>query len=223
MRTIGKFTAFCALAIGLFANQRGVGQELLTVEFANGLKIEVEQEKIRIAGFEIDLNRRGPAAGTAIHRTAELIGAEVRSPQGESIGVVEQLLMDAQTGATPYAVIEHRDMEQGEPQLYVVPWKYLLWQSGGPAEEETALYCVLNLEQGTLEGAPSFTADDWPDFSQPRWNQAIEDYYENWQAENAPPEIVEDVTDDAPRGRPRLLERRRAARHEAEAEQPSDE
>jgi BON domain/PRC-barrel domain len=106
------------------------------------------------------MQRRKLWLGTTILRN------RVRTSTGEDIGKIEDVIVDAADQRLIYAVL----MVDGYPELFVVPWSSF---SASPWPD----YTLLNVDRKTLEQGPSFNPADWPDITDPGWEQRIRDHY----------------------------------------------
>jgi hypothetical protein len=106
------------------------------------------------------MQRRKSWLGTTILRN------RVRTSTGEDVGKIEDVIIDSGTSQLIYAVL----MVDGYPELFVVPWSLF---SSSPSPD----YVLLNTDRRTLERAPAFNPADWPDITDPAWEQRIRDYY----------------------------------------------
>src|SRR5262245_4057188 len=98
-----------------------------------------------------------------------LIGSRVYSGSGESLGKIDELVVDSDTGGVPYAVVA-LDEASAAGRLFVVPWSEL--------DISTARdYAVLNVRKDFVERAPTFDRDHWPDLRDPAWQGRVADYY----------------------------------------------
>jgi sporulation protein YlmC with PRC-barrel domain len=85
-----------------------------------------------------------------------LVGDSVRNSEGEDLGTVEDLMIDLDTGCIVYAVISFGGFLGLGDKLFAIPWASLRVDM----EEE----CFrLNIDRETLEKAPGFDKDNWPD------------------------------------------------------------
>lgn len=121
-------------------------------------------------------------AGPAFIRASELMDQEVMNSTNEDIGNIEDLLVSTQPGAMDYAVMSFENVEGMEitaDQLYAIPLNQLNFAN---ATEESMF--TFDVDPSVLEQAPSFTADNWPQFSSPTENMQ--------QQESAPAEGMEE-------------------------------
>jgi hypothetical protein len=99
-----------------------------------------------------------------------LIGDEVTNPQGEDLGHIRELMIDARTGRVAYAVLSFGGILGMGDKLFAVPWPFLRLNQ----QDKTF---VLDVSRQRLEEAPGFDKDHWPDMADIGWADAIERYY----------------------------------------------
>ncbi len=91
-----------------------------------------------------------------VSRASLILGTPVSNAHGESLGAIHDLVLDANTGGIAYAVVSYGGVLTIGNKLFAVPWKALRWQV------ETEHY-VLDLALSTLNTAPGFDQQLWPD------------------------------------------------------------
>jgi sporulation protein YlmC with PRC-barrel domain len=111
-----------------------------------------------------------------------LTGDRVRNSAGEDLGKVEQIMIDIPSGRVAYAVVSFGGFLGIGDKLFAVPWNALRIDEG---EHEF----VLNIDRKTLENAPGFNKDSWPDMADPTFGVAIHQHY------GSTPYWEHDVTD----------------------------
>jgi sporulation protein YlmC with PRC-barrel domain len=99
-----------------------------------------------------------------------LLNQHVRSRAGESLGKIEDIVVDADTGNIQYAVLSLGGMVGMADKLYAIPWPLLQISSARD-------YFGLNVDREVLERAPGFERSHWPDFRDSMWRQSIYNYY----------------------------------------------
>ncbi len=99
-----------------------------------------------------------------------LKGDGVRNAAGESLGNIEEFMIDLESGKIAYAVLSFGGFLGLGNKLFAVPWKTL---SLDPARHEF----VLNVDKEFLKRAPGFDKDHWPDMTDRTWGAGIFDYY----------------------------------------------
>ena len=121
-------------------------------------------------------------ATTDTRETSRLISAEkvggtpVENPQGESLGHINDVMIDKVSGQVGYAVLKYGSLLGLGGKLFAVPWDILKYRTARNAY-------VIDVPQDRLANAPSFTEDRWPDMGDRSWNESVHDYYgssANW-------------------------------------------
>ncbi len=100
-----------------------------------------------------------------------IIGDNVRNPQGEDLGKIEELMIDLDTGRIAYAVLSFGGFLGMGDKLFAIPWSILKLS----ASEHKF---VLDVPKEMLEKAPGFDKNNWPDTGDRRWQEQIYSYYE---------------------------------------------
>jgi hypothetical protein len=79
-------------------------------------------------------------------------------------------MLDTQEGRVSYAVLSFGGVMGMGNKLFAIPWQQL---QVDPREERM----VLDIPRETLENAPGFDKDNWPDFADPSIGAGIDTYY----------------------------------------------
>jgi sporulation protein YlmC with PRC-barrel domain len=105
-----------------------------------------------------------------------LMGTRVlKSPEGEELGHIEEIMLDVRTGWISYAVLSFTGFPGIVDQRFPVPWNALRID-----RDEF----ILDLDRQTLEGAPHFPKDNWPDMADPAFGRLVHKHYgteQYWQ------------------------------------------
>jgi sporulation protein YlmC with PRC-barrel domain len=99
-----------------------------------------------------------------------LTGDRVRNASGEDLGKIEDLMIDVQNGRVAYAVLSFGGIIGVGDKLFAIPWQALSLR-----EDEHKF--VLDVDKDTLENAPGFDKDNWPDMTAPDWGASIYRHY----------------------------------------------
>ncbi|HJT88558.1 MAG TPA: PRC-barrel domain-containing protein [Bryobacteraceae bacterium] len=99
-----------------------------------------------------------------------LMGERVRNSAGDSLGKVEEIMLDVPTGRIAYAVLSFGGALGIGKKLFAVPWEALTLND---REHEF----VLNVDKQTLEDAPGFDKENWPDMADPAWGSKVHRHY----------------------------------------------
>ena len=115
--------------------------------------------------------RASQAGNVSSLHASKLIGAEVKSNNGEKLGKLEDIVIDAQTGRATFAVIGKGGvLKLGEKRL-PVPWQALRIDS----EKQVTL---LNADKDKLASAPTMQSDTFSDLDNQDFVVVVYKFYE---------------------------------------------
>jgi hypothetical protein len=97
-------------------------------------------------------------------------GTAVYNRAGERLGEVHNFMVDKYSGRVAYAVMSFGGFLGIGEKYHPLPWKVLTYDT------EMGGY-VVDLDEETLRGAPSFAGDEVPDWGRRDWDTRIHDYY----------------------------------------------
>jgi len=100
----------------------------------------------------------------------EVVGRKVVNLQGESLGKVEEVMLDSAPGRIAYAVLSFGGVLGLGDKLFAVPWNALRFDPQSEA-------FVLNADKRFLENAPGFDKENWPDMTNSAWRANVYSYY----------------------------------------------
>ncbi|MCM2281139.1 MAG: PRC-barrel domain-containing protein [Bdellovibrionaceae bacterium] len=103
----------------------------------------------------------------------ELIGEAVHGSQGELLGRIDDVMVDATDGRLAYVVLALEGSESSaQSRLFVIPWEALAIDTarGGDGWR-------LDADRIRLERAPGFDRGRWPNFADPQFALAVYDHY----------------------------------------------
>ncbi len=99
-----------------------------------------------------------------------LQGTSVRNRAGEDLGEIKALMVDLETGRVAYAVLSFGGFLGMGDKLFAMPWQAL--QVSQENEE-----VLLDVPRETLENAPGFDKDQWPDFAETEYGVLVYEHY----------------------------------------------
>lgn len=103
-----------------------------------------------------------------IVRTIDVIGKDVKSPQLETLGEIEEIVLDKLSGQARYVVLSFGGFLGLGEDYFAFPWKSISYDK---AEE-----CfILNVSKDKLNRDYGFDKDNWPDMA--TWPTTIDTYY----------------------------------------------
>jgi sporulation protein YlmC with PRC-barrel domain len=99
-----------------------------------------------------------------------LAGDPVRNAAGEDLGKIDEIMIDIPSGRIAYAVLSFGGFLGMGDKLFAVPWSAL------KVDEDEKCF-ILNIDKRTIEQAPGFNKNNWPDMSDTNWGNEISAYY----------------------------------------------
>jgi sporulation protein YlmC with PRC-barrel domain len=141
---------------------------------------------LAIVGLFLGMNgfaqeKKGPEKGDIGSKPAEgeqmnafmvdkIIGSKVINLKGETLGKIEDLVVDIDTGRIVYAILDSGGFLGIGSKLFPVPWKSL---AALPSEG----IFFLNQSKEQMEKAPAFDKKNLPDMGDMRWGANVFKYY----------------------------------------------
>ena len=102
--------------------------------------------------------------------SSTISGDKVVNRQGEDLGDIKDLMIDVDNGRVAYAVLEFGGFLGMDSKMFAVPL------SAMEIDTENHRF-VFSQSKETLESAPGFDKDDWPDFSDRAWGASVHSHY----------------------------------------------
>ena len=99
-----------------------------------------------------------------------LAGDSVRNSAGDDLGKVDEIMIDIPSGKVAYAVLSFGGVLRMGNKLFAVPWSAL-------SVDEDEKCFILDVDKQTLESAPGFDKDNWPDITDPEWGTQVNSFY----------------------------------------------
>jgi sporulation protein YlmC with PRC-barrel domain len=100
-----------------------------------------------------------------------LTGDSVRNVAGEDLGKIDEIMIDIPSGRVAYAVLSFGGFLGMGDRLFAVPWSAL------KVDEDEKCF-ILNVDRQTIEQAPGFDKNNWPDMSDANWGAQLSTYYQ---------------------------------------------
>jgi len=108
-------------------------------------------------------------------RASQLIGANIQNDNGESVGEINDLVIDGNTGRVRYAAVTYGGFLGMGSKLFAVPFDAFHVKSKPANSNDYVL--VLNVTKDQLKGAEGFDKDKWPDFADRNFTRELERRY----------------------------------------------
>ena len=125
-------------------------------------------EGVRITGASHLDDHSGP--GPEVMAASDFEGQDVINNQGESVGDIEEIMIDVRSGRIAYAVLAVGGFLGIGEKYFAIPWRALTL--------DTDRKCfILDVDKERLENAPGFDKDHWPSMADARWATDVHRYY----------------------------------------------
>lgn len=119
--------------------------------------------------FAAEMTQGSSMTGNQVFKASDLIGADVKNMQGESLGKINDLAINP-SGNIAFAVISRGGMLGVGNKYIPVPISALQIEQNGKVAR-------LDISKEKLDSAPSFTSNNWPDMSNKKWTEDTYRYY----------------------------------------------
>ena len=103
-------------------------------------------------------------------RSRTLFDYRVKSPQGEDLGKIEEVMIDMEVGRVAYAILSFGGFLGLGDKWVPVPWDAVTLQP-----DEKVL--ILKIEKEKLQKAPNFERTTLPELANRQWGSVIHAYY----------------------------------------------
>jgi sporulation protein YlmC with PRC-barrel domain len=113
---------------------------------------------------------RGTSEFRRILSAGTLEGDRIRNSAGEDLGKLEDIMIDVTSGRVAYAVLSFGGFLGIGNKLFAIPWQTLKL-------DEVNHEFILDVDRNTLENAPGFDKDNWPDMADPDFGNNVYNYY----------------------------------------------
>jgi sporulation protein YlmC with PRC-barrel domain len=125
------------------------------------------QEGARITGSAAE-NHNGP--GPEVMAASSFEGETVMNHQGDTLGEIEEIMLDIRSGRIAYAVLAVGGFLGMGEKYFAIPWRALTL--------DTDRKCfLLDVDKDTLQNAPGFDKEHWPTMADETWAGDIHRYY----------------------------------------------
>lgn len=121
----------------------------------------------RIVGEKTDLSGPGPQVMAA----DTLQGSTVVNPAGETLGEIQDIMIDIPTGRVAYAVLSFGGVLGIGSKLFAIPWNALTLDAGREC-------FMLDIDRERLKHAPGFDKSHWPSMADPGWTAQVHAFFD---------------------------------------------
>jgi sporulation protein YlmC with PRC-barrel domain len=102
--------------------------------------------------------------------TSAIIGDSVVNRAGESLGKIEEIMLDLEKGRVAYAVLSFGGVTEMGEKLYVIPFEALKL-------DNSREHFMLDVDKAKLKNAPSFDRNNPPQASDRTWGAEVYKFY----------------------------------------------
>ena len=161
-------SVFTATALACLGGVAAVGQE--SRERARPDQVKGNQPAGNLTPAILDEKTSG-----ATFRASQLIGTNIQNDQGQNVGEINDLVLDANRGRVRYVAVTYGGFLGVGDKLFAVPFEaFKVRQDPNDADDYVL---VLNVTQEQLKGAQGFDEDSWPDMADANWAQELDKRY----------------------------------------------
>lgn len=125
-----------------------------------------------------------PARQTMLRcKASNLIGCTITNPKNESLGEIEDIVLDARNQRVAYVVVGFGGVLGMGEKYFALPWRLIeiVQRSSDDLPRVT-----LGLDHATLKAAPGFDKANWPDMANPTWAGRVDAFYRDRNEGEAP-------------------------------------
>lgn len=128
---------------------------------APGVRVQTETQRTDVPPHNSDARHRGEKR---IIRASELIGTNVQNAADETVGEINDIVIDPNDGRVRYVALSVGGFLGVADQLFAIPWMAFECRRDGDTH-----IVVLNVDKETLQKAKGFNQESWPDMANPQW------------------------------------------------------
>lgn len=125
-------------------------------------------EGARITGASGFEDRSGP--GPEIMAASSFEGETVVNNQGETVGEIEEVMLDVRAGRIAYAVMSVGGFLGIGEKYFAIPWRAFTMDTDNHR-------FILDVDKDRLNNAPGFDKDHWPSMADQSWATQVHSYY----------------------------------------------
>ena len=122
----------------------------------------------QITGTTHFKDQSGP--GPEIMAASSFEGETVVNLQGESVGEIEEIMLDVRAGRIAYAVMSVGGFLGIGEKYFAVPWHAFTMDTDNKR-------FILDVDKARLKDAQGFDKDHWPSMGDQAWAIRLHDYY----------------------------------------------
>jgi sporulation protein YlmC with PRC-barrel domain len=118
---------------------------------------------------------RGNVGASSLVRATKVEGMAVKNDAHESLGKVEDLVIDMRHADIRYAALSFGGFLGLGDKYFAIPWNGFTVRSDSKEKE----HLILHVSKDRLKNAPGFDKKHWPDVGDPRWSTEVDRHYQD--------------------------------------------
>ncbi len=111
-----------------------------------------------------------PGPGPHVMAASTLTRDKVVNPQGETLGDLQEIMLDVPRGRVAYAVLSAGGFLGLGEKYFAIPW-------GALTLDVESKRFILDIDRERLTNAPGFDKNNWPSAADETWNREVHSYY----------------------------------------------
>ncbi|QDS95703.1 PRC-barrel domain protein [Roseimaritima multifibrata] len=139
-------------------------------------------QKERLKRQSVEVNAQADPSGRmdaktrgATVRVSQLIGMNIQNNQGESVGEINDIVLDEKSGKIRYVAVTYGGFLGLGDDLFAVPFEAFQYKRA--AEDRDDFVLVLDVTEEQLDGAKGFDQDHWPNFADRNFVKELDQRY----------------------------------------------
>ena len=125
-------------------------------------------EGARIVGSDHVDDHSGP--GPEVMAASSFEGETVVNAHGETLGEIEEIMLDVRSGRIAYAVMSVGGMLGIGEKYFAIPWHAITMDTDNKR-------FILDVDKDRLKNAPGFDKEHWPAMADRRWAGEVHGFY----------------------------------------------
>ncbi len=151
---------------------------ILSTAVAVLLSASVASAQIPATAQGTDAGRLDSKTSGSNLRVSQLMGVNLQNAQGESVGEINDLVLDSKTGKVQYAAVTYGGFLGMGDKLFAVPFEaFSVQRDPDDPNDADEFVVVLNVSQKQLDGAVGFDHDHWPNMADQKWARDLDTRY----------------------------------------------
>jgi len=123
-----------------------------------------------------DKNDQANVTVAHVFRTGDIIGLPVKNKAHETVGKIDDLVIDMKSGEVLYAALSVGGVAGIGSKLFAVPWGSMSFMFGEP-NKASSRHFMFDVTKDQLDKAPGFDTSNWPNVGDPQWGASIDKHY----------------------------------------------